>query len=61
MRAEESMIAWGELEKMLTALEQATKDDDFEQIRIILQQAVSGFVPQCDIGDLLWLQKRNTH
>jgi FlaA1/EpsC-like NDP-sugar epimerase len=61
MRAEESMIAWAELEKMLTALEQATKDDDFEQIRIILQQAVSGFVPQCDIGDLLWLQKRNIH
>ncbi len=57
MRAEESMIPWSELEKMLIALEQAATDDDFEQIRVILQQAVSGFVPQCEIGDLLWKQR----
>jgi UDP-N-acetylglucosamine 4,6-dehydratase len=58
MRAEESMIPWAELENRIKALEQATRDDDFEQIRIILQQAVSGFVPQCEIGDLLWKQRR---
>jgi FlaA1/EpsC-like NDP-sugar epimerase len=56
MRAEESMIAWDELEKMLNALLIAIKDDDFEQIRIILQQAVAGFEPQCEISDLLWQQ-----
>jgi FlaA1/EpsC-like NDP-sugar epimerase len=61
MRAEESMIAWAELEKMLTVLEQAAKNDDFEQIRLILQQAVSGFAPQCEIGDLLWKQRKSTH
>jgi FlaA1/EpsC-like NDP-sugar epimerase len=61
MRAEESLIAWAELEKMLIALEKATKDDDFELIRTILQQAVSGFVPQCEIGDLLWQQKSSLH
>jgi FlaA1/EpsC-like NDP-sugar epimerase len=61
MRAEESMIIWTELEKMLINLEKAAKDDDFEQIRTILQQAVSGFVPQCEIGDLLWQQKRSIH
>ena len=61
MRAEESMIVWAELEKMLTDLEQAAKNDDFEQIRVILQQAVSGFVPQCEIGDLLWQQRTAIH
>lgn len=58
MRAEESMIPWTELKIMLKALEQATKEDDFEQIRAVLQQAVSGFVPQCEIGDLLWQQRK---
>jgi len=58
MRAEETMIPWSELELMLHALEQATKNDDFEQMRVVLQQAVVGFKPQCDIGDLLWKQRR---
>lgn len=58
MRAEETMIHWAELEKMLLSLEQAAKNDDFEQIRRILQQAVSGFTPQCEIGDLLWQQQK---
>jgi hypothetical protein len=52
------MIPWTDLENKLKALEQATKDDNFEQIRMILQQAVSGFIPQCEIGDLLWQQHR---
>lgn len=61
MRAEESMIPWSELEKMLQALEYAAKNDEFEQIRAVLQQAVSGFIPQCEIGDLLWQQRRINH
>jgi len=61
MRAEETMIPWSELEQMLKALQQATKNDDFEQIRVVLQQAVSGFVPQCEIGDLLWQQRKTTY
>ncbi|MDD5462019.1 MAG: nucleoside-diphosphate sugar epimerase/dehydratase [Methylococcales bacterium] len=54
MRAEEQVIPWIELEKMLVILEQATRDDDFEQVRSVLKRAVSGFMPQCEIGDLLW-------
>ena len=57
MRAEEQIISWGELEKMLDILEQATKDDDFERIREIFKLTVCGFVPQCKIGDLLWKQR----
>jgi hypothetical protein len=41
---------------MLQLLEQASLEDDFEQIRQVLTQAVSGFVPQCDINDVLWKQ-----
>ena len=58
MRAEEQIIPWMELEKMLEILESAIRDDDFERIRDVLRQAVSGFAPQCEIGDLLWNRKR---
>jgi len=54
MRAEEQVIPWVELEKMLNILEQATENDDFNKIRDILTQVVCGFVPQCEIGDVLW-------
>ncbi|MDO9104118.1 MAG: nucleoside-diphosphate sugar epimerase/dehydratase [Methylovulum sp.] len=54
MRAEEQIIPWLELEKVLSLLEQATKDDDFEKVREILTRVVCGFVPQCEIGDVLW-------
>ncbi|MFI3197120.1 MAG: nucleoside-diphosphate sugar epimerase/dehydratase [Methylococcaceae bacterium] len=53
MRAEEAVIPWVELEKMLESLEKATHEDDFEQVRDVLKRAVSGFVPQCKNGDLL--------
>jgi UDP-N-acetylglucosamine 4,6-dehydratase len=60
MRAEEQIIPWIELEKMLGILEQATNDDDFEQVIDVLKRAVSGFVPQCEIGDLLGKRSRDT-
>lgn len=56
MRAEEQIIPWVELEQMLASLENAAKEDDFERVREVLKSAVSGFVPQCEIGDLLWKQ-----
>jgi len=56
MRAQEQVIAWSELESMLQILEQASLEDDFEQIRQVLMQAVSGFMPQCEINDVLWKQ-----
>jgi FlaA1/EpsC-like NDP-sugar epimerase len=58
MRAKEHIIPWTELNEMLINLEQATKNDDFEMIRHILTEAVSGFVPQCGIEDALWKEKR---
>ncbi len=58
MRAQEHIIPWPELEKLLATLERSTKDDDFELLRSILIEAVAGFVPQCGIEDLLWKQDR---
>ncbi|MCK9394616.1 MAG: polysaccharide biosynthesis protein [Methylobacter sp.] len=58
MRAQEQVIPWAELEKMLAVLEQATQDDDFERVRGVLAGAVTGFVPQCEIEDLLWKEGR---
>jgi FlaA1/EpsC-like NDP-sugar epimerase len=57
MRAEEHVIPWMALEKMLSKLKQATKEDDFELIRSILMGVVSGFVPPCEIGDLVWKEE----
>ena len=58
MRAQEQVIPWTELEKMLAVLEQATQDDDFERVRAVLADAVTGFVPQCEIEDVLWKEDR---
>ncbi|MDD5580238.1 MAG: nucleoside-diphosphate sugar epimerase/dehydratase [Methylobacter sp.] len=58
MRAQEHIIPWVNLEKMLRVLEQATRNDDFKRVRHILKDAVSGFAPQCEIGDLLWQEDR---
>ena len=54
MRAEEHVITWFELEKMLASFENAVNSDDVEQLRVLLRQAVSGFIPQCGIEDVIW-------
>ena len=58
MRAEEYVVPWCQLEKMLSALQSAVANDDCESVRDILKSAVSGFIPQCEIADLLWMQHR---
>jgi FlaA1/EpsC-like NDP-sugar epimerase len=58
MRAQEHIIPWVKLETMLATLEQAAKVDDFDMIRAVLSDAVAGFVPQCEIEDVLWKEDR---
>jgi len=58
MRAEEHVLPWWKLEKMLQNLQGAVKDDDFARVREVLTGAVSGFAPQCEIDDVLWKQHR---
>ena len=58
MRAEEQVLSWDQLEKMLSELQVAVLNDEFNEVRNILVTAVSGFVPQCEIGDVLWKQRK---
>ena len=58
MRADEEYFTWdllrGELAKLLKAVEQ----DDFPQVRVLLREMVSGYVPEGEIVDLIYLQRR---
>ena len=56
MRAEESYFPWAKLEEKLDRMEQACMNFNLEQVRGILTEAVSGYVPQCDIADPVWVQ-----
>jgi UDP-N-acetylglucosamine 4,6-dehydratase len=60
MRAEEQVISWAELETLLVTLEKATRNEDFERVRAVLKYAVTGYVPQCDVEDLLWKRALET-
>ena len=51
MRAEEVVIAWDELSTLLTMLEKKVTINDFEAVRELLKQVVTGFSPQCAIVD----------
>jgi len=53
MRAEEEVIPWVDLRDNIDKLSSMIENDDFEGIRAILKGCVSGFVPQCEVRDLL--------
>ncbi len=55
MRAEEEVITWPELDAIIVKLKTAVHNDDVVEARNILKRSISGFVPQCEICDLLWL------
>jgi UDP-N-acetylglucosamine 4,6-dehydratase len=61
MRAQEHVIAWSELNQLLNELRKATEIEDFEKVRTILKYAVTGFLPQCDVEDLLWKKRSISH
>lgn len=53
MRAEEEVIAWTKLELLIQQLQDATDTGDFNRVRGLLQEAVSGYKPQCGVVDEL--------
>jgi FlaA1/EpsC-like NDP-sugar epimerase len=59
MRAEEDIIPWSKLNEQLDRLKQAIEHDDCLAMRAILTESVSGFVPQCEVSDWLWLAERD--
>lgn len=58
MRAQEDVIIWSELEIIVNQLNTAVENNDVVEIRQILKQCVSGFTPQSEICDWLWIEER---
>ena len=57
MSAHEAWLPWAELEKILVKLDEACHQFAHEDIRRLLLQAPTGFVPKDGICDLVWQAK----
>ncbi|WP_207870444.1 nucleoside-diphosphate sugar epimerase/dehydratase [Pseudomonas sp. 51_B] len=57
MTAKEDFLAWDVLRERLAALLKAVAEDDFSRIRHLLRELVSGYSPEGDIVDWLYLQQ----
>ena len=55
MRAEENVIAWCDLQRLISQLQVACDCGDFQLMRDIFATAVSGYSPQCDVVDEITL------
>ncbi|WP_449431687.1 polysaccharide biosynthesis protein [Pseudomonas putida] len=58
MTASEDYIAWEPLKERLAALLKAVTDDEFTVVRQLLRELVSGYAPEGDIVDWVYLQRR---
>ena len=58
MRADEEHLSWDALKKLLDELLAAVKRDDYERVRQLLREAVSGYAPEGEIVDWIHLQRR---
>lgn len=58
MRANEEMLPWAQYRQVLQALHEAVAREDYERVRQLLREVVSGYRPEGDIVDWIYLQKR---
>lgn len=58
MRADEEYFTWDVLRKVLKKLLKAVEQDDYPQVRVLLREVVSGYVPEGEIVDLIYQQRR---
>lgn len=56
MRAQEDFLPWSELQQQLAALEMAVNNNDMGVVRLMLEQLVSGYIPNSEIVDWIHLQ-----
>lgn len=54
MRAHEESLPWTYLMELLKKLEEGCRKEEVENVREILQLAVAGYKPQCEIVDPVW-------
>jgi len=57
MSAHETWLSWNELEKILIKLDEACHQFAHKDIRRLLLQAPTGFIPKDGICDLVWKAK----
>ena len=53
MRAEEEVLPWRKIERLLQEFEFASKANDADKVRELLLEAVTGFNPQCGVEDII--------
>jgi len=58
MRADEEHFTWNVLKELLARLIKAVEADDYPQVRVLLREMVSGYVPEGEIVDLIYQQRR---
>jgi len=59
-KANEEYISWKEVEEYLIEIKEASSSSDHIKLRNIFQQTVSGFKPEKDIVDVIYLEKNKT-
>lgn len=58
MRADEEYFTWDALRSALAKLLKAVETDDYPQVRQLLREVVSGYVPEGEIVDWIYQQRR---
>lgn len=58
MRANEDHLSWDDFKVVLGELLQAVEQDDYDRVRKLLRQTVSGYAPEGEIVD--WIHQRRT-
>ncbi len=59
MKAHEDFIEWTQLQERLTSLEMALNTNNVNAIRELMIQLVSGYVPDEEIVDWVYLRQGN--
>src|SRR5690606_1542522 len=58
MRADEEYFTWDVLKGLLARLLKAVEADDYPQVRVLLCEAVCGYVPEGSVVDLIYQHRR---
>ncbi|MWV18086.1 NAD-dependent epimerase/dehydratase family protein [Pseudomonas sp. L-22-4S-12] len=61
MRAAEESLPWDAMKAVLEALLQALERDDYDRVRQLLRETVSGYCPEGEIVDWIHVQRRTEH
>ena len=59
LKAQEVSLSEAELQKYLNSLEDAVEQGDVVALKKVLKEAVSGFEPNDEVVDIVYLQKNN--